>query len=60
MRITKLENNNELKVELNSGSRVYLLNGDFHRGGGQPAVITEYSEEYFPVSHILPKDSGLP
>jgi len=47
MKITKLENNNQLKLELNSGSKIYFLNGDFHRGEGLPAVITDYSEEYF-------------
>ena len=45
--ITKIDNSNELKINLNSGSTIYMLNGDFHRGNGLPAIITLYSEEYF-------------
>jgi hypothetical protein len=56
MRITKLENNNESRIDLNSGAKIYLLNGVFHRGAGQPAVITEYSEDYFYRGVKIDKD----
>lgn len=48
MKITKLENNNTYKITMKSaGAVIYMLDGRFHRGEGQPALITNYSEEYF-------------
>ncbi len=47
MNITKLDNSNELKITLNSGNTVYMMDGNFHRGNGLPAIITLYSEEYY-------------
>jgi len=59
MKITKLENNNELKIELNSGGKLYLLSGSYHRGGGLPAVITAHSEEYIYRGVKISKEIAL-
>lgn len=48
MKITKIENSAVYKVVLNGhGAVIYMLDGSFHRGGGQPALITDFSADYF-------------
>jgi len=47
MRVTKLENAMHYEVDYRNGAHVYMFDGRFHRGGGNPAVVTPFSEDFF-------------